>query len=432
MRIMMHYGKKGFPLDLPDEWAVTVIRKKPMPLLADPVDALEKAFEHPEDCAPLAALAQGRRSVCVLICDITRPVPNGLILPVLIRRLMAAGISAGDITVLIATGLHRPNEGPELLEVVGDRWVADTVKVVNHHARRDDEHEHVGTTSRGTPVRLDRRFLDADLKIVTGLVEPHFMAGYSGGRKVITPGVAHWQTITTIHSARFLEHEQAVNCVMEGNPIHEELTEIADMAGETYAINAVIDELRRVSYLNFGELKKSHASAVTHMRQYAEIPVTEKFSTVVTSAAGYPLDKNYYQTVKGMVAAMNILEPGGNLFILSECSEGIGSSDFVESQRRLCAEGRDAFMKGIASKLYAEVDEWETEMLLKPLRLGTVHLYSGGLCGEDKALTGVCMVESLEDALRKSVEQARNTRVAIVPEGPYVIPVYSSGRGRDL
>ncbi len=427
MKIMMHYGRTGLPLDIPDEWDVTVIRKKPMPLLADPVESLEKAFASPVGCPPLAVLAQGRRSVCVAICDITRPVPNGVILPVLVRRLMAAGVSERDITVLVATGLHRPNEGSELLEVVGDRWVADTVRVVNHYARKDDEHAHVGTTGRGTPVRLDRRFVEADLRIVTGLVEPHFMAGYSGGRKVITPGVAHWQTITAIHSARFLEHELAANCVMEGNPIHEEMTEIATMVGESYAVNAVIDETRRISYLNFGELAQSHAAAVAHMRPYAEVSVSEKFPTVITSAAGYPLDRNYYQTVKGMVAAMNILSPGGNLFILSECSEGVGSDDFMESQKRLCREGSDAFMQDVASKLYAEVDEWETEMLLKPLRLGTVHLYSRGLCAADRELTGVCMVESLEEDLRASVEQAGDKRVAIIPEGPYVIPIHAPG-----
>jgi nickel-dependent lactate racemase len=426
MRIMMHYGKKGFPLDLPEEWAVTVIRKKPMPILADPVEALGKAFANPVGSASLATLARGRRSACIVICDITRPVPNGLILPTLIREVLAAGIGARDITVLVATGLHRPNEGPELLEVVGDPWVLETVKVVNHGARNDDEHVYLGATRRGTPVRLDRRFVEADLKIVIGLVEPHFMAGYSGGRKVITPGIAHWQTITAIHSARFLEHEQAANCVLEGNPLHEELSEIAQMAGESLAINVVIDEMRRISYLNFGDLRLSHESAMAYMRPYAEVSVPQKFKTVVTSAAGYPLDKNYYQTVKGMVAAMNILESGGNLFILSECSEGMGSAEFIEAQKRLCTHGMDGFMEGIRPRLYAEVDEWETEMLLKPLRIGTVHLHSEGLCAADKALTGVCVVELLEDALRKSVEQAHDPRVAVIPEGPYVIPIYSS------
>jgi nickel-dependent lactate racemase len=211
---------------------------------------------------------------------------------------------------------------------------------------------------------------------------------------------------------------------MEGNPIHDELTEIAAMAGESYAVNAVIDEARRVSHVNFGDLRQSHASAVAYMRPYAEVSVSEKFATVITSAAGYPLDRNYYQTVKGMVAAMDILKPGGNLFILSECSEGIGSSDFVESQVRFCNEGADAFMQDVASRLYAEVDEWETEMLLKPLRIGRVHLYSRGLCGADRKLTGVCMVESLEDSLKRSVEEAGDTRVAVIPEGPYVIPIF--------
>ena len=422
MQVTMHYGKTGFPLDLFDDWDVTVIRKKPMPILHDPLTALKETFEHPTDAKSLSELARGHRNACILICDITRPVPNGTILPTLIQLLVSSGMKPTDIRVLVATGLHRPNEGEELREVVGSDWTLETVKVENHFARRDEDHADLGSTRHGTPVRLDRRFVEADLRIVVGLVEPHFMAGYSGGRKVIAPGIAHRDTITSIHAASMLEQKGVENCVIDGNPLHQELSEIATMAGECYAVNVVIDEARQISFVNFGDIEKSHAEAVSFVRPFAEVSVAQKFKTVVTSGAGYPLDKNYYQTVKGMVAALDILEPGGNLFIVSECTEGIGSPEYAECQRRLIDMGAEAFMEQILPKTKADIDEWETEMQLKVAKVGKIHLFSGCLCDADKQLTGVVHIDSLVEAIQQSVNEFGDKRVAVIPEGPYVIP----------
>jgi lactate racemase len=422
MYIKMNYGKTGLPLDLPDDWDITVIRKKPMPILPDPVSTLKKAFDQPVGSISLAELASGRRNACILICDITRPVPNGVILPTLIQLLVSSGMKTTDIRVLVATGLHRPNEGEELREVVGSDWVLETVKVENHFARRDEDHTYLGSTRHGTPVKLDRRFVKADLRIVVGLVEPHFMAGYSGGRKVITPGIARRDTITSIHAAGMLERKGVENCIIDENPLHQELVEIARMVGECFAVNVVIDEARQISFVNFGDIEKSHREAVSFVRPFAEVPVAQKFKTVITSGAGYPLDKNYYQTVKGMVAALDILEPGGNLFIVSECSEGIGSPEYATCQRRLIDVGHEAFMKQILLKIKADIDEWETEMQLKVAKVGKIHLYSGCMCDADKQLTGVVHIDSLVETIQQSVNEFGKKRVAVIPEGPYVIP----------
>ena len=207
MRVDLLYGRDGLTVELGDELDVHVIEKPAMPLIDDPAAAVARALAAPVGAPPLAALAADARSACILVCDITRPVPNHLFLRPVVEILLAAGIAADAITVLIATGLHRPNEGDELAEVIGDAWVLETVRIENHFARDDSAHVDLGPTpTMGTPVKLDRRFVDADLRIATGLVEPHFMAGWSGGRKVIAPGVAHADTITTFHSARFMEH----------------------------------------------------------------------------------------------------------------------------------------------------------------------------------------------------------------------------------
>ena len=425
MRVHLNYGKGQLPLELPDDLEVEVIRKKAMPLAADPAAAVAAALAQPVGAAPLSEAAKGARTACILICDITRPVPNGLFLGPLIRQLLEAGLKGEDITVLVATGLHRPNEGEELAEIVGDPWVLQTVQVANHFARDNEMHIDLGATqTRGTRVLLDRRFVEADIRIATGLVEPHFMAGYSGGRKVIAPGIAGKETITTFHSARFMEHPRATSCVLEGNPLHEEQLEIVKMLGGALALNTVIDEERRLCFVNFGEVLESHYKAVDFIRDYAEIPVPERFETIVTSAAGYPLDKTYYQTVKGMVGPIDILAEGGDLIIASACSEGMGSPEFVEAQRRLIDLGPDGFLEDISAKSHADIDEWQTEMQLKPMRVGTIHLYSEGLSPDDRALTGVAAIESLEAAVQASVARSGTRRLAVIPEGPYVVPRY--------
>src|SRR5258705_7320169 len=232
------YGHSTLPVSPPPGCVPTVIEKRAMPALAEPRAAVERALAEPVDGPALREAARDKRSACILICDITRPVPNGLFLGPLIRALLDAGVPRAGITVLVATGLHRPNEGPELAELVGDPWVLETVAVANHDARADEDHVLLGRTpGRGTVVRLDRRFVEAELRIGTGLVEPHFMAGWSGGRKVIAPGVAHHETIRTFHSARFLEDPLAVQCNLVGNPLHEEQLEIVRRPGDCYALN---------------------------------------------------------------------------------------------------------------------------------------------------------------------------------------------------
>ena len=190
--------------------------------------------------------------------------------------------------------MHRPNLGDELRELVGNDWVLNTVRVENHDAHDLAAHHDLGKTASGTPVRLDRRFVSADLKIVTGLVEPHFMAGYSGGRKVIAPGIAHEDTIRTFHNTRFMESPEARNCNFDGNTLHSEQLEIVRMLGKVYAINTCLDAERRVAFVNFGEVLASHAESVAFIKGFAETPVSKRFDCVITCAAGYPLDQNYY------------------------------------------------------------------------------------------------------------------------------------------
>ena len=431
MKVDLSYGKSVLEVNLPGAARPTVIRKPSCPVPPSVAAVIDGALASPIGCAALDELARGRRSACILICDITRPVPNALFLQPMIRRLMAAGIPAAQITVLVATGLHRPNEGAELAELVGDPWVLQTVRVENHYAQDDAAHVDLGFTRvRHTPVKLDRRFVEAELRIATGLVEPHFMAGYSGGRKVVAPGVAHHETIRTFHSARFMEDAGAVQCNLERNPLHEEQLEIVRMLGDVYALNTVLDEHRNLVHADFGEIIASHLAAVEFTRATTEIPVGRRFHTIVTSSAGYPLDQTYYQTVKGMVTPLDILEPGGTLIVASQCAQGLGSAHFRESQKRLIALGPHAFLESLQRKTLADVDEWQTEMQLKPMRVGSIVLYSDGLSDADHALTGVARTLSVEVAIARSIDAHGDAEIAVIPEGPYVVPLARAPQGQ--
>lgn len=425
--IALSYGRGHLDITLPTAAQPTLIRKQALPKLGDPRASIVAALEHPNGSAPLAELAKGRTSACILICDITRPVPNGLFLRPMIETMIASGIAKEKISVLVATGLHRPNLDEELAELVGDPWVLENVRVENHYARNEAAHIDLGfTKTRHTPVKLDRLFVEADLRIATGLVEPHFMAGWSGGRKVISPGVAHHETIRTFHSARFMEDPLAVQCNLIGNPLHEEQLEIVRMLGDVYALNTVLDEERDLVCVTFGEIIASHQAAVDFVSAATSIPFPRKFSTVVTSSAGYPLDKTYYQTIKGMVTPLDILKPGGTLIIASQCSEGFGSEEFREAQSRLVELGPERFLATLMAKSLAEIDEWQTEMQLKSMRLGKVELYTTGLTGDDRRLTGVDMIDDLTDAIERSIVRSGDPNVAIIPEGPYVVPRYAA------
>jgi nickel-dependent lactate racemase len=420
------YGRGRLTIRFPDELEVTPVRKRSMPRLEDPAVKLVESFRSPSSCPPLQQLARTRKTACILVCDITRPVPHAVLLLPLIETLLACGIAKENILILVATGLHRPNEGDELLEVIGSDRIFRSIPIANHFARDRAAHADLGRTASGIPILIDRRFTEADLRIAVGLVEPHFMAGYSGGRKLVVPGVAHCDTILRLHAGGIMDHPCAANCVIEGNPVHSEQLDVLRAVGEIFALNVVIDEQRRIGFVNFGEVKASHAEAVAFMRRYAEVSLPRRFKTVVTSAAGYPLDKTFYQTIKGMVGAIGILEPGGTIVIASECSEGMGSPEFVEAQRTLCRLGPEGFMADVLGRNLARVDEWQTQMLVKALRVGSINLFTTGLKPADLADSYVTPVGSVEQAVMESVRAHGDPHVAVVPEGPYVIPVYRS------
>jgi nickel-dependent lactate racemase len=421
MKVTLDYGKTGLDVTLPaDRLVAPPLAIKDAPPLPDPEAALEAALANPTGTRPLAELARGKKSACVVVCDITRPVPNRLILPPLLRTIEAAGVPRDGITILVATGLHRPNEGDELIELVGEH-VAANYRCVNHRGKAKEEHDYLGTTDNGVPIWIDNRYTRADLKITTGLIEPHLMAGYSGGRKVICPGIAGLETVKVWHGPRFLEHPKADAGIVEGNPVHEENTKIALKVGCDFIVNVCIDGQRRVTWLGAGDMVKAWEQGVAFCRDVVKAGVPRPADVVVTSCAGYPLDTTWYQAVKGLTGALPIVKEGGTIVLAASLTEGLGSPEF----QKLLAENPDLheFKRRIMGKDYFVMDQWQLEEMCKVVAKCKVKVVTHGLPAEVLRRCHVEPAESVERAVADSLaEYGPAATLAVIPKGPYVLP----------
>lgn len=421
MRVRLDYGRSGLEVHLPDQNVVKCLGYRPALPLENPERAISERLAQPTGTPPLAELARGRSDACVAICDITRPVPNATLLPPILRTLEQNGLQREKILILVATGLHRPNEGDELVEMVG-REIATGYRIANHHGREREEHLFLGQSLRNVPVWIDRRYVEADLKITTGLIEPHFMAGFSGGRKLICPGLAHLDTVRVWHGPDFLEHPQARSGCLEGNPVHEENTWIGRRAGCDFIVNVALDEKRRIVDVVAGDMEAAWEEGVQKVRPMVEDTVPEPVDIVITSSAGYPLDTTFYQSIKGMVAGVEIIKPGGTIILAASLSEGIGSPEF----QRLFQEhaSLEAFMERILDRQsdYFCPDQWQLEELAKVRRKARIKVVSDGLPAEVLRRLFVEPADSVESAVAECLAQyGPQATIAVIPKGPYVI-----------
>src|SRR5512140_1875228 len=285
MRFDLAFGKTGIAVDLPEGYRYRGLEARSAAPLEDPEGALEAALDHPIGTPPLVELARGKRSAAISVCDITRPTPNRQTLPPILRRLESAGLPPENVTILIATGLHRPATEAEIREIVGPE-VARRYRVVNHNARELAEHRHLGSTAAGTPVYIDERFVSAGLHITLGFIEPHLMLGYSGGRKLIVPGLAAQQTIKVLHSPKFMREPRAVEGSIEGNPLHLELLEISRMARHDFLLDAALARKRAVAGVFAGNPVAAHRRGVEFVSRVMLETLDEPVDAVITTAAG--------------------------------------------------------------------------------------------------------------------------------------------------
>lgn len=417
LRVTLAFGKSGLEIELPQGPAWRVLRPRDNAPLENLPTALSNALDRPIGVPALRDLAKGKSSAAISVCDITRPAPNALTLPPLLARLREAGIPKDGITILIATGLHRAATAAEIQTILGYE-IAAGYRVVNHDARNLASHAALGTTRRGTPVYIDRNFVEADLHITLGFIEQHLMAGFSGGRKLIAPGLAAQETIKVLHSPRFMREPAAAEGSIEENPLHAELLEIAAMARHDLMLDVALNRQREITGIFAGHGVKAHAAGVSFLRNAQLETLAEPVDAVITTAAGYPLDLTFYQTVKGVTAAQHIVKPGGKILVFGECAEGVGASEFAARMAGLSTY--EAFLKEIESAPVG-IDQWQLEKLaMAGSRFETLfHVpgvlpeAAGGLADRIFPTPGAA-VEALLRGLPK------DATVAVIPEGPYV------------
>ena len=419
MRFKLEYGRTGLTVDLPGERIVRTLSYKDAPPLPDPRAALLEAMAHPIGAPPLAELARGRKDACILICDITRPVPNKMILRPMLETLEQAGIPRDKILILVATGLHRPNLGDELVEMVG-QFIVDSYRIENHYGQELEQHTYLGDSPRGVPIWIDSRYVQADLKIATGLIEPHLMAGFSGGRKLICPGIAALETVRVWHGPDFLENPNADCGILDGNPVHEENTWIGRKVGCDFIVNVVIDAQRRPLKWVAGDMVDAFLDGVRFVKSVVRDTVEEPVDIVVTSGAGYPLDTTFYQSVKGMTGALPIVKQGGTIIMAASLTQGIGSPEFQSLFKDNAT--LELFMERVLGKEYFVMDQWQLEELAKVRRKCKVKMVSDGLPAETLNGLFVESAPSIEQAVAESLaEYGPAAKIAVIPKGPYVL-----------
>ena len=413
MRVDLAYGRHGTSVEVPD--SSDVILPVDAPALADEDAAIRAALHAPVAGAPLRTLAEGARRVAVVFPDLTRPMPNRTVLPPLLDELARAGVPDGRVTLLCATGTHRRATAAEMAELIGPGLVA-RYRVVDHDAQ-SDEHVAVGEMD-GVAVLLQREYVEADLRIVTGFVEPHFFAGFSGGPKAVCPGLAATETILEAHHPRRIADPRATFCTRHGNPVHDFVRAATALASPLLSVDVAINRDRRVTSVFVGPLPAAHDAACAHVAAAAVRQVGAPFDLVVSTNGGHPLDRNLYQAVKGMAAADRILREGGTVVMAAACADGVPDDGAFA---RLLEESRTPGDL-VASTAGPELDRWQAQVLGRVLARGAVRLHTDGL-GVDAIRTAQLVpAPDLDEAVGNTLAAlGPSARVAVLPEGPLTV-----------
>jgi nickel-dependent lactate racemase len=419
MRITLAYGKTSLPLHLPDDWHPTVLEPRFIPGLPDPSLALTQALQAPIQAPPLRDFVRPSDRVGIIFSDITRPAPHQLILPAVLSQL--AHLPPQQITLFNACGTHRPNTDAELRGMLGADLV-EGYRLVQNDAFDPATQVGLGRSSFGHEIWLNRELMDCDVKILTGFIEPHFFAGFSGGGKAIMPGMGGQRTILGNHDAVNIGHPAATWGITAGNPIWEEVREVALLAGRVFLVNVTLNRHKQITGVFAGDLQAAHRQGCAFAKECAMAPVPQPFDLVVTTNSGYPLDLNLYQSVKGMSAAAQVVRPGGVIIIAAECWDGIPEHGSYGQLLRSAA-GPQELLKRITAPGFLQQDQWQAQIQALIQLKAQVYVYSHHLSADQirAALLEPCrrIEETLAELRARLGPQAS---LCVLPEGPQTIP----------
>ncbi|MFZ2146460.1 MAG: nickel-dependent lactate racemase [Sedimentisphaerales bacterium] len=419
MKIKLAYGKEGLDISLPDNLNVDVVEPRYREGLPDQAAAIEEALLKPIDSKPLRYIAKQSGTVGIVINDITRPMPYKLILPILLRELR--GVPDEQILLFNATGTHRPNTEAELQEMLGDE-VLSRYRIIQNDARDRPSYKLVGTTRSGNEIRLQKEYLNCEARILTGFIEPHFFAGFSGGGKAVMPGLALLESILKNHSAKNIDHPKATWGVTYGNPIWEEIQQAALLAPPSFLLNVALNRDKEITAVFAGDFRKAHERGCAYVKKNAMAAVEKPYDIVITSNSGYPLDLNMYQAVKGMSAASQVVKKGGSIIVAADCQDGI--PDYGEYGRLLLeAKSPESLLKTIRKQDFSRQDMWQAQVHSLVCQKADVYFHSRNLSNEqiERAFLKPCsrVEETVEELLHK---YGRDAWICVLPEGPQTIP----------
>ncbi|GAB4110556.1 MAG: nickel-dependent lactate racemase [Roseiflexaceae bacterium] len=417
MQVSLAYGRGRVELDVPDH--AVVIRPEDLPGIADEHAAFQQAVRAPIGSKPLRELAAADATVAIVIADITRPSPSERLVPWILEEL--SHIPREQVVIINGTGSHRANTRAELIQMLGQE-IVETVRIVNHNAFDDTTLTQLGRTSYGGDVWLNNDYLAADLKIVTGFIEPHFFAGFSGGPKGIVPGIAGIKTIMHLHNAKMIGDPRSTWAQLAGNPVQGEIREAVALAPPDFCVNVALNSRRQITDLWAGHYIAAHEIGCRSVAAHATKQVAEAFDIVVTTNSGYPLDQNLYQAVKGMSAAARIVRQGGAILAVAECSDGLpehGNFKQLLQMRQTPQELLDL----IESPDFELYDQWEAQTQAIIQRKADVYLHS---TIDPAVVRSVMLQPSTDLAATLAALIARyghSARVAVLPEGPQTVPL---------
>ena len=417
MKVPVAYGDGQLEVELPAD-RTTVIEPSHVAGLPDEKSAVLQALENPIGTRPLREWIRPGARICISFTDITRATPNERLIPWLLEHL--AEVPRNQITLLNQLGTHRPNTRAELEKLLTPA-VLDNYRVINHEPENPEALVQFGTTHDGTPALLNRTFVEADVRIVTGFIEPHFFAGFSGGPKGIMPGVAGLQTVMSNHGARNIGDPNSSFGITTGNPIWEEIREIALRVGPSFLVNLALNEEREITGVFAGDLIQAHRVGCEFVRKSAMQRFEAPFEIVVTSNSGYPLDLNLYQGVKGMSAGARVLKPGGTLILACECREGVPANCSLDQLLR-SASGPEEILTMLSTPGFQRPEQWQAQIQALIQRKANVLLYSS-LPDEVVRAAHLAPCHDIGGAVNQLVQASSNgARIAVLPQGPLTIP----------
>ncbi len=424
MRLRLAYGTTGLLIDLPDDRSVTVVESRFVPGLADARESLRQALRAPFGLPPLRELAKPTDKIGIVFSDITRPTPHQLLIPAVLEEL--THIPRANITLFNALGTHRPNTEAELRSMLGDALFED-YRLVQNNAFNPETQVRLGITSRGHEIWLNREIAACDLKILTGFIEPHFFAGFSGGGKALMPGMAGQRTVLGNHDAGMIDSPNATWGVTWGNPIWEEVREVALQADRVFLLNVTLNKDKDVTGVFAGQLDTAHSAGCAFVKETAMVAVPQPFDIVITTNSGYPLDLNLYQAVKGMSAAAQVVRPGGAIIIAADCWDGIPDHGLYGKLLRE-VNSPQALLERIRAPGYLEQDQWQAQIQAQIQLKAEVYVRSDNLTDDQirSALLKPC--HRIEETVAELLDRYGPTAtVCVLPEGPQTIPYIAVG-----